>query len=59
MGIEDLAGQAKSMLGGHEDQAKDALDKAGEAVKAKTDDGQDGIVDSVVDKAKSFLDDQK
>ncbi|WP_456845466.1 antitoxin [Cellulomonas sp. P5_C6] len=59
MGIEDLANQAKNLLDGHEEQAKDALDKAGEAVKAKTSDGQDGIVDSVVEKAKSLLDDQK
>jgi ABC-type transporter Mla subunit MlaD len=59
MGIEDLAKQAKDALDGHEDQAKDALDKAAAAVKARTSDSQDDVVDSVVDKAKSFLDDQK
>ena len=59
MGIEDLVNQAKAAVSGHEDQAKDALDKAAEAVKARTSDSQDGIVDSVVDKAKDYLDDQK
>ncbi|WP_456824125.1 antitoxin [Cellulomonas sp. P5_E12] len=59
MGIEDLVNQAKNAVDGHEDQAKDALDKAAEAIKARTSDGQDGVVDSVVDKAKDYLDDQK
>jgi uncharacterized protein (DUF1778 family) len=59
MGIEDLVNQAKAAVSGHEDQAKSALDKAAEAVKARTSDSQDGVVDSVVDKAKDYLDDQK
>ena len=59
MGIEDLVNQAKAAVDGHEEQAKDVLDKAAEAVKAKTSDSQDGIVDSFVDKAKGFLDEQK
>ncbi|HWJ85824.1 MAG TPA: antitoxin [Cellulomonas sp.] len=59
MGLDDLVGKAKDALGGHEDQAKDALDKAGEAVKAKTGDGTDAKVDEVVDKAKDYLDQQK
>ena len=59
MGIEDLVSKAKGALSGHEEQAKDALDKAGEAVKARTSDSQDGMVDSVVEKAKTYLDEQK
>ncbi|NUU17176.1 antitoxin [Cellulomonas humilata] len=59
MGIEDLVGKAKDALSGHEEQAKDALDKAGEAVKSRTNDTQDSQVDSVVEKAKEYLDEQK
>jgi len=59
MGIEDLAKQAKDALDGHEDQAKSVLDKAAEAVKARTGSSQDAMVDSVVDKAKTYLDEQK
>jgi hypothetical protein len=59
MGIDDLVGKAKGALEGREDQAKDALDKAAEALKSRTDDGTDAKVDQVVDKAQDFLDDQK
>lgn len=59
MGLDDLVNKAKGALGGHEEQAKDALDKAGEAVKAKTSDSQDGQVDDVIGKAKDYLDGQK
>ena len=41
MGIEDLVNQAKAARHGHEEQAKDVIDKAAEAVKAKTSDSQD------------------
>lgn len=59
MGLDDLVNKAKGALGGHEEQAKDAVDKAGEAVKAKTSDSQDRQVDEIVDKAKDYLDGQK
>lgn len=59
MGIEDLVSKAKAAVSGHEEQAKDALDKAGEAVKSRTNDSQDSQVDSVVEKAKAYLDEQK
>lgn len=59
MGLDDLVSKAKGALGGHEEQAKDALDKAAEAVKAKTGDGTDAKVDDVVGKAKEYLDQQK
>ncbi|MDM7830194.1 antitoxin [Cellulomonas edaphi] len=59
MGLDDLVAKAKNALDGHEDQAKDALDKAAEAVKARTGDGTDAKVDDVVDKAKQYLDEQK
>jgi hypothetical protein len=59
MGIEDLVSKAKAAVSGHEEQAKDALDKAGEALKSRTNDSQDAQVDSVVEKAKEYLDEQK
>ncbi|UZN03015.1 Rv0909 family putative TA system antitoxin [Cellulomonas sp. S1-8] len=59
MGLDDLVNKAKGALSGREEQAKDALDKAAAAVKARTDDGTDSKVDEIVDKAKTYLDDQK
>ncbi|RHA37179.1 antitoxin [Cellulomonas rhizosphaerae] len=59
MGLDDLVSKAKGALGGHEEQAKDALDKAAGAVKARTGDGTDAKVDDVVEKAKEYLDEQK
>ena len=59
MGIEDLVNRAKAAVDGHEDQAKAAIEKAAEAVKAKTSDSQDAQIDSVVEKAKNYLDEQK
>lgn len=59
MGIDDLVNKAKGALAGREEQAKDALDKAADAVKARTNDGTDAQVDKVVDAAKDYLDRQK
>ncbi|WP_315098889.1 antitoxin [uncultured Cellulomonas sp.] len=59
MGIEDLVSKAKAAVDGNEEQVKDALDKAGEAVKSRTNDHQDSTVDSVIEKAKDYLDEQK
>lgn len=59
MGIDDLVGKARGALDGHEDKAADALDKAADAVKARTDDATDAKVDQVVDKAKDFLEEEK
>ena len=59
MGFDDLVGQAKGALSGHEDEAKAALDKAADAVKSKVGDDADVKVDTVVEKAKDFLDGQK
>lgn len=59
MGLDDLVSKAKGALAGHEEQAKDALDKAAEAVKSRTGDDADVKVDDVVDKAKDYLDQQK
>ncbi|WP_029291341.1 antitoxin [Cellulomonas sp. HZM] len=56
MGLDDLVNKAKDALHGHEDQAKDALDKAGDAVKSHTGDDTDRKVDEVVDKAKDYID---
>lgn len=59
MGLDDLVSKAKGALEGHEEQAKDALDKAADAVKSRTDDAGDAKVDEVTAKAKEFLDQQK
>jgi hypothetical protein len=59
MGIDDLVGKARNALDGHEDQAQDALDKAADAIKSRTDDGTDAKVDEIVAKAKDFLEDEK
>lgn len=59
MGLDDLVNKAKGALSGREEQAKDALDKAADAVKSRTDAGTDAQVDKVVDAAKDFLDKQK
>ncbi|GEL98938.1 antitoxin [Cellulomonas terrae] len=59
MGIENLVNQAKAAVSGREEQAKDAIDKAAEAVKSRTSDGHDAKIDSVVEKAKNYLDEQK
>ena len=59
MGIDDLLGQAKDALSQHGEQVKDGLDKVADTVKTKLSDADDGKVDSVVEKAKSFLDSQK
>lgn len=59
MGLDDLVGKAKDALQGHEEQAKDAIEKAAEAVKARTDDGTDGKVDEIAEKAKEYIDEQR
>lgn len=59
MGLDDLVNKAKGALGGREEQAKDALDKAAAAAKARTGTGTDATIDKVVDAAKDYLDQQK
>ena len=59
MGLDDLVKKAKGALDGREEQAKDALDKAADAIKARTDTGTDATIDQVVDAAKDQLDKQK
>lgn len=59
MGIDDLVNKAREALDGHEDKAQDALDKAGDALKSRTDAGTDDKIDMVVEKAKDFLEDEK
>lgn len=59
MGLDDLVGKAKGALQGHEEQAKDAIEKAAEAVKARTGDGTDGKVDEIAEKAKEYIDEQR
>jgi len=55
MGVEDIIGKAKEMLGDHPDQVDQAIDKAADLVEEKTPDNVDGIVEQVADKAKDAL----
>ncbi|WP_231494838.1 antitoxin [Cellulomonas sp. KRMCY2] len=59
MGIDDLVNKAREALDGNEDKAQDALDKAADAIKSRTDDGVDEKVDMIVEKAKDFLEGEK
>ncbi|SFJ64804.1 antitoxin [Cellulomonas sp. KH9] len=59
MGIDDLVNKARGAVSGREEQAKQALDKAADALKSRTDDGTDAKIDKVVDAAKDQLDEQK
>jgi hypothetical protein len=45
MGLGDMVGKAKDLLGGHEEQAEDA--------------NVDAMVDNVVDQAKNFIEKEK
>lgn len=59
MDIGDMVGKARKALDGHEDQAQDALDKAAEQLKARTDAPADARIDQVVEKAKDILEQEK
>ena len=59
MSIGDFVAKARGALDGHEDKAQDALDKAADALKTRTDAGTDERIDQVVEKAKGFLEDEK
>lgn len=45
MGLEDIVGQAKDLLGSNSDAVDGAVDQAAEAVKEKTPDQVDSLVD--------------
>lgn len=59
MDINDMVGRARKALDGHEDQAQDALDKAADLLKQRTDTPADATIDRVVDKAKDVLEQEK
>ena len=52
MSFSDMVNKAKNALGGHGDKADEAVDQADQAVKDKTPDQVDPVVDQVADKAK-------
>ncbi|MDP1876235.1 MAG: antitoxin [Actinomycetota bacterium] len=54
MGIDDLMGQGKDLLAGHETEVDEAIDKAA-AAKNKTPDQVDDAVDAAEEKAKDAL----
>ena len=59
MSIGDFVEKARGALDGNEDKAQDALDKAADALKTRTDAGTDARIDQVVEKAKDVLEDEK
>jgi ABC-type transporter Mla subunit MlaD len=59
MGIGDIVGKAKKAVAGNEDKIAGAIDKAADAVKARTSDSTDRKVDQATAKARDFLEKQK
>ncbi|RMI09172.1 antitoxin [Cellulomonas triticagri] len=59
MGIGDFVDKAKKAVAGNEDKIAGAIDKAAEAVKARTGDSTDRKIDAATDKARDFLEKQK
>ena len=45
MGLDDIVGKAKDMLGSNSEAVDGAIDQAADAVKEKTPDQVDGLVD--------------
>lgn len=45
MGLEDIVGQAKDLLGSNSEAVDQGIDQAAEAIKDKTPDQADGLVD--------------
>lgn len=59
MGLGDMLDKGKDLLGGHTDEAKDAVDKAADAADSATGGKATDQIDLGADKAKDFIDDQK
>ena len=55
MGVEDIIGKAKEMLGEHQEQVDEAIDKAADVVEEKTPDNVDGMVEQAAQKAKDEI----
>lgn len=55
MGVGDLFGKAKKLADDNADKVEGALDKAGEAIKARTPDKVDGYVDKANQAAKGAI----
>jgi hypothetical protein len=55
MGVEDMIGKAKDLLGEHEEQVDQAIDKAADVVEQKTPDSVDPMVQQAAEKAKDAL----
>lgn len=59
MSIGDFVEKARKALDGHEDQAKDLLGKAGDAITARTPDAIDDKVEWAVERGDAFLEGEK
>lgn len=55
MGLDDILGKAKEMLGANSDKVDGAIDSAAAAIKDKTPDNVDGMVDTAAEKAKDVI----
>lgn len=54
MNIKDIAGKAKEMLHGHEQQVDEAIDKAADIVEQRTPDQVDSVVEKGAEEAKKL-----
>ena len=59
MGIGDFVDKAKKAVAGNEDKIAGAIDKAADAMKARTGDSTDRKIDQATDKAREFLEKQR
>jgi ABC-type transporter Mla subunit MlaD len=55
MGIEDIANQAKDMVGGNADKVGEVIDQAAEKAKELAPDQVDGMVDQAAQAAKDAI----
>ena len=59
MGMDDFLDKAKAEAEQHPAQTKEALEKAGDFIKSKTDDSGDQKVDEAVSQAEGYVDKQQ
>jgi len=55
MGLDDVMGQAKDLLAGHQGEVDSAIDSAEQAVKDKAPDQIDGALDAAAQAAKDAI----
>lgn len=53
--LDDAKNKVSDLLGGHEEQVKDGVDKAADAIEKQV--GHGDVIDKVAEKAKDLIDD--